>query len=126
MLERNREIWEALPFFFLTLGCAIGSGPLEVLAIMSYFFLAKVYRELVWGMIPRTRLLGMLLLAAFAWLGALFFAWCFNHGDLQVWRDYVQRLIPFGLICVFLAWSGTGIGRGLAGFRLWNSVFCKR
>ena len=31
MLERNREIWEALPFFFLTLGCAIGSGPLEVL-----------------------------------------------------------------------------------------------
>lgn len=49
MLERNRETWEALPFFFLTFGCAIGSGPLEVLAIMSYFLLAKAYREPVWG-----------------------------------------------------------------------------
>lgn len=118
MLERNREIWEALPFFFLTLGCAIGSGPLEVLAIMSYFLLAKAYREPVWGVIPRTRIFWLSLLAAFAWLGALFFAWVFNHGDLHVWRDYVQRLIPFVLICVF--WRGQA--RALEG--VWLGSAC--
>lgn len=118
MLERNREIWEALPFFFLTLGCAIGSGPLEVLAIMSYFLLAKAYREPVWGVIPRTRIFWLSLLAAFAWLGALFFAWVFNRGDIYVWRDYVQRLIPFVLICVF--WRGQA--RALEG--VWLGSAC--